>query len=120
MTSLEDWRKTKFRQGKEPRIPEKYSFPYSVAVCNFGNTWIIPEKFSKEGIMTDRILPESAISKLQQLTSATLVNSSDKRTVYVGASSNEAIIEAKRKLDTLARFCVSRYSHHSSRTKECS
>ncbi|KAK5628472.1 hypothetical protein RRF57_004187 [Xylaria bambusicola] len=104
VTSLEDWRKNKFRPGEEPKIPRKYSFPCHVAVCKFQNTWEIPDHFCKKGITTNRMLPESALSQLKRLTGATLVASSDKRTVYVGAPRIEVVDVVKRKLDTLFRY----------------
>ncbi|KAI0525795.1 hypothetical protein F5B22DRAFT_657072 [Xylaria bambusicola] len=104
ITSLEDWRKSKFRPGEEPKLPGKYSFPCHVSVCKFQSTWNIPEHMFKKGITINRMLPESALSQLRQLAGATLVASSDKRTVYVGAPRTEVVNIVKRKLDTLVRF----------------
>ncbi|KAI3335373.1 hypothetical protein F4824DRAFT_155275 [Ustulina deusta] len=46
-------------------------------MCDIRYTWEISENWFKKGIMTNRMLPESALSKLQQLTGAVLVASSD-------------------------------------------
>ncbi len=107
MISLEDWRKNKFQLIEETEVSEKYSFPRNVAMCDMRNSWHIPENWFKKGIMTNKMLPESMLSKLQQLTSTVLVASSDRRTVYIGASTAEKITTVKQKLDTLARFFVS-------------
>ncbi|KAF2967186.1 hypothetical protein GQX73_g6365 [Xylaria multiplex] len=102
--SLDEWRKNKDQLDKEFKVPEKYSFPRDVAVCNVQDTWNISETWFKAGITTNRLLPENALSTLHQLTSTILVTSSDRRTVYLGASGIEEITKVKRKLHTLARF----------------
>ncbi|KAI1430331.1 hypothetical protein F5Y12DRAFT_709344 [Xylaria sp. FL1777] len=101
--SLEDWRKNK-RPGEETEVSEKYSFPRDVAMCNIRDTWKIPEIWVKKGITTSLMLPESALSQVQQLTGAVLVPSSDGHTIYVGACRAENVTVAKQKLDILVRF----------------
>ncbi|KAI1364439.1 hypothetical protein F5Y08DRAFT_353590 [Xylaria arbuscula] len=105
LTSLEDWRKNSFRSGEEPKVAGKYSFPFDVSMCDYRDTWTIPGKLSRSGIVINKMLPESALAEVQQLTGATLVVSSDTHTVYIGAPNSEVIITVKRKLDNLAQYC---------------
>ncbi|KAI0537972.1 hypothetical protein GGR58DRAFT_526756 [Xylaria digitata] len=102
--SLEEWRKNKLQLGKDFKVLNKYLFPRDVAACDVRDTWNISETWFKGGITTNRMLPENALFKLQQLTGTVLVTSSDRRTVYVGASGIEGITKVKRKLHTLAQF----------------
>ncbi|KAI1133662.1 hypothetical protein F5Y10DRAFT_283931 [Nemania abortiva] len=106
--SLEDWRKNKCRPGGEIKIPFKYMYPRDVAACNIQGTWNISEDWSKKGITTSKILPGSALSKLQRLTGTVLVPSSTGRTVYIGAPRAEGVANIKEKLDTLARLFLSK------------
>ncbi|KAJ3577508.1 hypothetical protein NPX13_g3057 [Xylaria arbuscula] len=105
LTSLEDWRKNSFRSGEEPKVAGKYSFPFDVSMCDYRDTWTIPGKLSRSAIVINKMLPESALAEVQQLTGATLVVSSDTHTVYIGAPNSEVIITVKRKLDNLAQYC---------------
>ncbi|KAI0419176.1 hypothetical protein F5X98DRAFT_385034 [Xylaria grammica] len=104
ITSLADWRKDGLRLDEEVIIPTKYSFPCDVAACRIQDTWDIPEAWFMSGITTTGMLPERALSKLQGLTGAVLITSSNRRTVYVGGSRIDKVADAKRKLSTLARF----------------
>ncbi|KAI0971459.1 hypothetical protein F4678DRAFT_479339 [Xylaria arbuscula] len=103
VATLEDWRKND-RPGEKVKLPSKYSFPRDIAMCDTRTTWKIPGTLFEKGIITDIMLPESALFELQKLTGAVIVASSDRRTVYVGASRTECVTVVKRKLDTLARF----------------
>ncbi|KAI1744061.1 hypothetical protein F4680DRAFT_469504 [Xylaria scruposa] len=101
---LDDWRKNKCQTRKKIEVSEKYTFPRDVAACNIRGIWNVSESSFKKGTTTSKLLPESALAKLQRLTSTVLVTSSNKRTVYIGASEFEKIRRVKQKLDTLARF----------------
>ncbi|KAI0815843.1 hypothetical protein GGR55DRAFT_686573 [Xylaria sp. FL0064] len=102
VANLEDWRLNK--RPEKIEVPEKYSFPRDIAMCNVRDTWKVNDSWFKKGVTTNIMLPESALSKVQRVTGVVLVASSDGRTVYVGASEAERMTIAKRKLDTLARF----------------
>ncbi|KAI0449312.1 hypothetical protein F5B21DRAFT_518243 [Xylaria acuta] len=102
--SLDDWRKKNCQTREKIEVSDKYMFPRDVAACNIRATWNMSESSFKKGTTTSRMLPESALSKLQKLTSAVLITSSNGRTVYIGASEVEKVRKAKQKLDTLARF----------------
>ncbi|KAI1306951.1 hypothetical protein F5Y03DRAFT_405849 [Xylaria venustula] len=103
IATLEDWRRND-RPGGKIGLPSKYSFPRDVAMCDIRTTWKIPAALFEKGILADMVLPESALSELQNLTGAVIVASSDRRTVYVGAARTECVTIVKRKLDTLTRF----------------
>ncbi|KAI0553314.1 hypothetical protein F4679DRAFT_571062 [Xylaria curta] len=101
---IDDWRKNKCQTRKKIEVSEKYTFPRDVAACSTRGIWNVSESSFKKGTTTNKLLPESALAMLQKLTSTVLVTSSNKRTVYIGASEFEKIRRVKQKLDTLARF----------------
>ncbi|KAI0860709.1 hypothetical protein F4860DRAFT_503813 [Xylaria cubensis] len=101
---IDDWRKNKCQTYKKIEVSEKYTFPRDVAVCDIQATWNVSESSFKKGTTTSKMLPESALGKLQKLTDTVLVTSSNRRAVYIGASGLEKIKRVKQKLDTLARF----------------
>ncbi|KAI1276226.1 hypothetical protein F5Y07DRAFT_367599 [Xylaria sp. FL0933] len=102
LANLEDWRLNK--RPEKVEVPEKYTFPRDVALCDVRDTWKVKDAWFKKGVTTNIMLPENALSKVQRVTGVVLVASSDGRTVYVGAPEAEKMTIAKRKLDTLARF----------------
>ncbi|KAI0867362.1 hypothetical protein GGS24DRAFT_515743 [Hypoxylon argillaceum] len=104
--SLENWR-NKCQAGKETVVPSKYAFPRDVAICDVRDTWNISDDWSKRGVTTRCLLPESVLYKVQQLTSTVLLLSSDGCVVYIGASRVGGVTKVKQKLDTLARFFLS-------------
>lgn len=105
--SLEDWRKSICQLSEEVKVSNRYSFPRDAAACDVQGTWDLPDRWFRQGITTNKMVPDSALSIIQQLTGAVVIPSSDGRTVYVGASGTETIATVKRKLETLARFFVS-------------
>lgn len=110
IVSLEDWRKTLCQSGEGIEVSDRHSFPLNVATCDVQGTWDIPNGWFKSGMTTSKMLPDSALSQLQQLTGAVIIPSSDRHTVYIGASETGTIATVKRKLETLARFFVSSHS----------
>ncbi|KAI1168478.1 hypothetical protein F5B18DRAFT_281560 [Nemania serpens] len=102
--SLEDWRKSICQLSEEVKVSNRYSFPRDAAACDVQGTWDLPDRWFRQGITTNKMVPDSALSIIQQLTGAVVIPSSDGRTVYVGASGTETIATVKRKLETLARF----------------
>ncbi|GAP82526.1 hypothetical protein SAMD00023353_0100730 [Rosellinia necatrix] len=102
--SLENWRKKKHKLGREIKVSERYTFPYDVAMCVARDVWDIPDEWFKKGITTKKVLPESMQSKVQRLTGAALISSTNGRTIYVGASGVNEVNVAKEKLDKIALY----------------
>jgi hypothetical protein len=107
LKSIDDWRNRTCQSDEETDVFNKYSFPRDVAVCDLRDTWNVPDALVKQGIPVKRMLPDSALSEIQQLTGVKLVTSCNGRTVYIGASTNAKVTAVKQKLETLARFIVS-------------
>ncbi|KAI1170260.1 hypothetical protein F4777DRAFT_595347 [Nemania sp. FL0916] len=102
--SLQNWRENVHAPGEEVQVSPAYAFPRDIALCDNQDTWSMPEALLAKGIKLEQTIPKSALSKIQQLTETVLLASSNQCQVYIGASDIGQITEAKRKLDTLARF----------------
>ncbi|KAI1435699.1 hypothetical protein GGR50DRAFT_686897 [Xylaria sp. CBS 124048] len=101
---MDAWLASKSQLDEETKLPDKYLYPRGVALCDFRQTWGIPESYREKGITTDNMFPSSVLSKIQRLTGTTLIASANRCTIYIGAAEVEDIATVKQKLDNLARF----------------
>ncbi|KAI0206426.1 hypothetical protein F4808DRAFT_469568 [Astrocystis sublimbata] len=104
IASFKRWQTQISQTPQKIVIPEKYSYPRDVALCSICATWCVADDLFSKGVTASKLLPESALSKLQELTNTVLVTSSDRKTVYIGAPGTEPVAKIKQKLDTLANF----------------
>ncbi|KAI1342436.1 hypothetical protein F5Y15DRAFT_412945 [Xylariaceae sp. FL0016] len=101
---ITDWRLRGGVTSEEKLQYEQFCFPRDVAECESRGFW----SSQSEIVTTAQLLPGRVLEELQRLTSSTIVLGLDCATVYIGAETSEMIELVKRKLDTIAKYSISK------------